>query len=224
MSLIIADDRSQPISQHSIVLDLDETLVHTQETDVKSISKMLMDPNYMALRHRIYILDLNDIGQRRGTGTAVRMWGVTRPHVEEFLAFCFAYFKRVIVWSAGMKEYVDEVVRFLFRDLPMPDVVYARDKCTNIDGLLEKPLQKMIDSEPQLTITLTSTFALDDRKSTFERFNPFNGILIPRYEPGIDAKSMLEDETALVNLQEWLEKPEVIEASDVRSLNKSRIF
>lgn len=218
------DERTKPISQHSIVLDIDETLVHTQETDVKSIGKMMLDPSYMALRQRIYVLDLSDIGHRRGTGTNIRMWGVTRPHVEEFLAFCFTYFKRVIVWSAGMREYVDELVRFLFRDLPAPDIVYAREQCANIDGLLEKPLQKMIDDEPQLTITLSSTLALDDRKSTFDRANPLNGVLIPRYEPGVDTKSMLEDDVALVNLQEWLMKPEVIEAMDVRSLNKSRIF
>ena len=77
------------LTDKAIILDLDETCIHTAEDD-KSMNKSICDnPN---LDGDVYTLTL-DAGK-------LKMWGTKRPHLDEFLLFCFSYFKHVCVWSA----------------------------------------------------------------------------------------------------------------------------
>ena len=65
---------------------------------------------------------------------------------------------------------------------------------------------------------------IDDRLYNFE-LNPDNGILIPPYEPKKSKASLIDDsDPTLKNLQKWFERSEVIEAEDIRTLDKSSIF
>jgi curved DNA-binding protein CbpA len=51
--------------------------------------KILSDPKLLSLRQRTYIITLDDL-EKPGIGTKLDCWGVTRPHIDEFLMFCFS--------------------------------------------------------------------------------------------------------------------------------------
>jgi hypothetical protein len=208
-----------------IVLDLDQTLVATQESKAP-LPKILSDPHLLSLRNRMYYFIIEDF-EKPGIGTQYEYWGVIRPNSLKFLSFCLSYFRIVAIWSAGKRYYVESIGDYLFQDLDNPDVIFTYDDVTKKkNGGVEKPLVKMIKSSPYLSqhMSLQNTFVLDDVEETFAK-NKQNGILIPPYEPIEDnIKSLQQDDTALTELQNWLLKPEVMNASDVRVLDKSNIF
>lgn len=206
-------------SNKTIVLDLDETLVHSCEE--------MADIRYLNFKdgqvsERFYQMQLQNQYQ-------TPMWGVTRPHTKEFLNFCFDYFDSVIVWSAGLPAYVDSIVKYLFQDIGDPDLVYARDRCVQTPNAknLCKPLEILIQDRPDLfpTDDLSSIFIVDDRTYTFESCNPHNAIHIPSFspDPKRDVK-MGADDTALVQIMDWLMTSKVRNSRDVRTLNKDTIF
>lgn len=209
-----------------IVLDLDQTLVATQDDEhtLKTLG-IMSNPKLMELRNRTYYLSIEDL-QKPGVGSKYNFWGIIRPHTYEFLTFCFSYFKIVAVWSAGKRKYVEAIVDYLFRDLPSPHVMFTQDDITTgPGGHVEKPLTKMIESNPVLRhyMSLANTFALDDNSMTFH-LNPGNGVLIPAYEPKDNVDAMSRDDHALLQFKYWLQQPEVMQAPDVNALDKSKIF
>lgn len=214
------------MTNHCIVLDLDLTLLSTQEsTESLATMKILSDPQLMELRKRIYYITIEDL-EKPGIGTRYDFWGVTRPHLNKFLMFCFSYFKIVAVWSAGKRPYVEAIVDHLFKDLPKPHVVFSYDDVIMTpQGHVEKPLLKMINYDLVLkrNMSLENTFALDDNSMTFYH-NIDNGILIPAYEPALNITAFMRDDPTLLQLQSWLLLPEVATAKDIRKLDKSRIF
>lgn len=214
------------ITDKCIVIDLDQTLIATQD-DISSLKnlKILSDPKLMNLRKRIYHLNIEDL-EKPGIGTRYDFWGITRPHVEEFLIFCFSYFKIVAIWSAGKRPYVEAIVDHLFKDLPSPHVIFTYDDIViGNNGHVSKPLTKMIESNQVLRryMSLQNTFALDDNSMTFHQ-NYGNGLLIPAYEPALNITSFQRDDHALLQLKYWLLQPEVVNARDITILDKSKIF
>lgn len=228
-----ADDiPSVSITDKCIVLDLDLTLVCTQDitdtlkslTDLKDL-KILTDPSLLSLRRRTYYSNMDDFNTP-GTGTEVSYWGITRPHLNEFLMFCFSYFRLVIVWSAGQRPYVEGIVDYIFKDIRPPHAVFTHDDVIEEHGqIIIKPLEKIFHANPLLQkyMTLENTLALDDNPTTF-RDNLDNGILIPAYEPSPSINSMSRDDPALLQFKAWLLQPEVVNSPDVRTLDKSTIF
>lgn len=218
----------KPLTNKCIVLDLDETLVHSNEnlSQLRDLN-IMNNPKLIDLRGRVYELSMDDVVYKKGQGIKTEMWGITRPHVKEFLIACFSYFKVVAVWSAGKKKYVEAIVDYLFKDIKRPHVIYSRDDCEKTtDNILTKPLEKMMKQEPGLAkyMTLENTFILDDRKSVFETPNPDNGIQIPAYIPDFNERSLRTDDIAFKQLMTWLLRPEVMHSLDVRDLDKSNIF
>jgi TFIIF-interacting CTD phosphatase-like protein len=208
-----------------IVLDLDETLIHTSER-ISQLEKLeiLTDPTHFHLRERIYILELDDVVDDPGTGNTCLLWGVKRPGLHEFLLFCFQHFSIVAVWSAGKPRYVDAICKEIFKDLCDPHIIFTWDHCESGEDYLEKPLKKMIEEFEDDRMGISNTIVIDDRESTFSIVNPKNGILIPAYDPVMNVKKISKDDKNLRRLQEWLEKPEFVQSKDVRQLNKSKIF
>jgi hypothetical protein len=210
------------LTDKCIVIDLDQTLIATQEN--LDISGILKDPKLLSLRQRIYDFSVENL-DKKGDGKEVKCWGVTRPHVQEFLIFCFSYFKIVAIWSAGKREYVEEIVKYLFKDLPYPNVVFTSDNTIwNDEHQVEKPLINMMQSEPVLQkyMNLQNTFMLDDNYTNFNP-NPGNGILIPAYEPS-SVSAMQKDDYALLQFKNWLLREEVSDSCDITELDKSKIF
>lgn len=225
------------LTNKCIVLDLDETLVHTNVNDVdmeqlKNLG-IMSDPNLLDLRRRTYQITMDDVVYKKGEGVKTTMWGIVRPHVKEFLISCFSYFKVVIVWSAGKRKYVDAIVDFLFKDIKRPHVVYSYDQCERTsNNLIVKPFAKMIENEPGLSkyMSLDNSFMIDDRETVYSGYggdygdNPDNGIQIPAYKPAFNIHSLRSNDIALKQLMTWFLKPEVMNSDNVRELDKSDVF
>jgi TFIIF-interacting CTD phosphatase-like protein len=219
------------LTNKCIVLDLDETLVHSNENmaQLKEL-EIMSDPNLIDLRRRTYQITLDDVVYKKGEGVKTTIWGILRPHVREFLVWCFAYFKVVIVWSAGKRKYVDAIVDFLFKDIRRPHVVYSYDQCERTsNNLLVKPLTKMIQNVPGLSkyMSLENSFIIDDRNTVYAGYigdNPDNGIQIPSYSPAFNIHSLRSDDIALKQLMTWMLRPDVMNSTDVRELDKSEVF
>jgi TFIIF-interacting CTD phosphatase-like protein len=213
-----------------IVLDLDETLVHSHpESHIELLRelKIYSKAEYIDLRERIYKITMDDVVDKKGTGVKTEMWGILRPHVKEFLEFCFKYFKIVIVWSAGMKNYVNVIVDFLFKDIKRPLIIWDRNEIEKLpDGTLIKPLNKLINTVPGLNkyMSLENTFIVDDRITVFAEPNPHNGIEIIPYKPEFNLEGIREEDTTLLKLIQWFSRPEVMNSRDVRELDKTKIF
>jgi len=188
-------------SKFNIVLDIDETLLTSQEET----------PPYTKRTHKIKINDN-------------MIYIILRPHYKEFLEFCYDYFQRVIIWSAGEDIYVKKVVKILFNDLPYPDLVLTHKDCKiyYINGEeidYSKPLYKLTKIYDK--VDLSNTIIVDDRLKNFLYCNPFNGILIPYYKP----KTYRDNEDdMLLRLIRWFRLPEVVEIEDVRYLDFSTVF
>lgn len=216
------------LTDKCIVLDLDETLVHSNEnlSELKELG-IMTNPELMDLRNRVYEMNMDDVVYKKGQGVKTEMWGITRPHVKEFLIACFSYFKVVAVWSAGKKKYVDTIVNFLFRDIKRPHVVWSRDRCDKTStNLLTKPLEKMIKGVPGLSryMSLENTFIIDDRKTVFSGPNPDNGIQIPAYIPPFNVRGLRTDDIRLKQLMRWFLRSDVMNSTDIRDLDKSNVF
>lgn len=218
----VDDIPSRSITNKSIVLDLDQTLIATQDSMDSLINLgILSNPNLMPLRNRIYHITLEDL-ERRGEGSKYDYWGITRPHISEFLIFCFSYFRTVGIWTAGQTPYARHISDHIFYDIKPPHIMFTHDDIErDSDYNVIKPLTKMFKIEPNMNIE--STFVLDDNITTFSA-NPDNGILIPAYEPSLNVNAMARDDPSLLQLIYWFLQPDVIRASDVRQLDKSRIF
>jgi hypothetical protein len=234
---VIADDiPATSITDKCIVIDLDQTLIATQD-NIASLKELgiLSNPELISLRNRVYHITLEDL-EKPGIGTKYEFWGVTRPHVEEFLIFCFSYFKIVAVWSAGKRPYVEAIVDHLFRDIRKPHIIFTLDDIqVSQSGHVEKPLIKMIESHPVLRrhMSLQNTYALDDNPMTFAH-NRDNALLIPAYLPPKPGKEkeqippnineLARDDPSLLQLKYWFLQPEVVNARDITMLDKTSIF
>jgi TFIIF-interacting CTD phosphatase-like protein len=210
-----------------IVLDLDETLVHTMD-NYESLIKLniLCDPSCYDIKKRTILLRTVDCVYKKGTGVIENMWSVKRPYLDVFLKFCFEYFDYVIVWSAGVRRYVRAIVENIFKDIGTPHIVYSREKCDSNENVSNyKPLNKLMEENRDYlkNMSLENTFVIDDRSSTFIK-NVENGILIPEYCPEANTDEIRKQDTALLELMKWFLKDEVKNCNDVRTLNKSSIF
>ena len=215
----------QPLSKYSVVLDLDETLVHSYADDTINQLNSLgiySNPNFMSLRQRTYFLNSN----QPLIGEYTYIWGIKRPYTEYFLNFCFSYFQSVIIWSAGSPVYVPHIVDMLFIDLPAPHKVYTIEQCEDTRyGDYHKPLRKLINQERHLNLSLEHLLIIDDKWSNMLE-NTNNGIVIPPYSPipNINQLAETENDTALQDIAIWLMRNEVLNAHDIREVDKSNIF
>ncbi len=215
----------KPLTNQNIVLDMDEMAVHTFHIGLtdKTREKIFTDPKNLDIRSRFYnyhIWDWSD-PTKKGQGMKSEIWGVTRPHLNKFLVWCFTYFKRVIVWSAGRKEYVYGLVDILFRDIAMPHMILTFNDCSNKSQCYSKPLKVIFDEVPE--VTAKNTLIADDRDHNFIP-NPDNGILVPAYSPKPNFSDVRTDDPALLQLMKWYQTKEVINSTDVRTLDKTKIF
>lgn len=180
--------------------------------------------SFMSLRGRYYEFTLHDMNEKRGSGKRSTYWGMKRPHLNIFLSFCFSYFKVVAVWSAGQPAYVEAVVENIFEGIGTPAIVYTFNNVIQTSNGYHKPLSKMIEKDgASLGMSLSNTFFLDDRYDNFPTCQD-NAIVIPRYSPSPRVESLFNDDIALLQFRQWLLKSEVVNARDVRKLDKSSIF
>ena len=84
----------------------------------------------------------------------------------------------------------------------------------------EKPLERLFRRKPEMNEK--NTFLLDDNKKYFERVNLAAAIHIVPYHPKMTKEGLLEDDDRLLQVMDWLMRPEVFYANDIRPLDKSR--
>lgn len=215
--------QDNPISKHSIVLDLDETLVHSfsEEDSLQYLRdlKIYSTPDLLDVRSRMYVLSTPN----PTIGDYIYIWGIKRPFLYEFIKFCFSYFAVVAVWSAGQTQYVHSVINNIFAHTRSPHIVYSMNECEFEGFNYFKPLNKMIENEKNYNLSLQHTFFLDDREHNFIK-NPHNGIIIPPYSPKLSIESIRQPDYILPQLQKWFMSPHVLGCTDIRDLDKSEIF
>jgi hypothetical protein len=224
---------SKSLTNFFLVLDLDETLVHTFEPDeidqkIEIMSKW-NEQEKLELRSRLYEFEILDANTTKEDSRTI-FWGITRPSLKFFLLFCSIYFKGVLIWSAGVSKYVERIVDIIFKDIFPPRAIYDRRNTIQIDDEYRttyKPLRNMFEDEYLKSLGMNSenTFVIDDRKDTFSQ-NPENGIRIKRYEPKLTYSELVTDDPALKQLMFWFLRKDVMRTKNVADLNlpKKRIF
>ncbi len=209
-----------------LVLDLDECLIRShpnKDGNEKSIA--MMDPTSVSDRRKFFKATVPTQTK------TVTFWGVKRPFLDEFLFFAARYFSVIIVWSAGDKDYVHELVNVIFKDHKRPDEVLTRDDVIympvikkGIDisaGDYHKPLSVIQSKYPGL-IDLKHTLFIDDKIDNF-RSNIGNGIAIPKFEPK-PSRSFIKADKFFLHFINWLMTDEVKCSQDVRILDKEKII
>lgn len=159
-----------------LVLDLDETLIHSCYVQEESRPERSPD----------HYLDLGDI----------LTW--ERPGLRAFMDWCLDSFAGVGIWTVGTRSYAAELVP-LICDAERLAFMYGRNRCTrkrNLDTWTEywiKDIRKL----RKLGFPRTKILCVDDSPSNFER-SFGNYIYMPPFtgDPGDDL---------LPKLQEYLE-------------------
>lgn len=212
------------LSKLNIVLDLDETLIHTFD---KPITNELTTPEMNNLRNRLFEFKVVEPANRPDEEANYIMNGIKRPGLNFFLIFCLCYFKNVIIWSAAEPRYVRKIVDIIFRDMYPPLAVYTRDSILiSPEGMTIKPLTRIYDDEKieDEDVNERNTIVIDDKMETFIQ-NMDNGIQIPPYDPSPVYSELVRDDLSLFQLTIWLYNLlECGEISDIRDINKSRVF
>lgn len=184
------------MSKYNIILDIDETLIHTYEnpsdTEINTFNKLKDNIEY---KNRLYEIIINSDYKD------YKYYGIKRPHLDEFINFCFDNFNIVAIWSAGKEQYVKKMIDVIF-PIKKPHIVFSYDNLpTNSTEITyNKPIIKMIDDiKLHNYMSLSDTYIVDDRKENFLP-NPDNGILIPAYIPSLTKKDIKKDDTSLLDI------------------------
>lgn len=179
----------------TIILDLDETLVHRSDNtdDLDRLNIWNQNP---LIRARTFSIEWTD---------GNKCWMIKRPYLTEFLAECFNRFDQVIVWSAGGKSYVDAVVTHIFSGLPTPHYVFCNQHCVNYEleyRYLHKPILHL--KNYNVDVDINNTVIIDDREANFID-NVRNGARIREYKPPpCVARIQNDDDECLLELIRWM--------------------
>jgi TFIIF-interacting CTD phosphatase-like protein len=221
----------KPLTDRTLILDLDETLVRTFD-NCSFVAKLGVYQNLEMIR----FLHMNEhIAYTISNDDNTYNWGLLRPHLHEFLTFIHNYFSHIIVWSAGCFKYVAQICQIIFEqnDFPVPTTIWCRDNCAGSkDGrFYTKPIQSLITymNNDGYQLKPTHTLILDDKPYSFEE-NEQNGVQVPPWIPGGEAENLTiniikdRSEDSLIQFCKWLYSPEVMNCQDVRELKKNKIF
>lgn len=198
-----------------IVLDLDETLIHSFFTSPLPASEGLQYKLDPSIGGRLYRLDI-----KFDDGTYGSYWALKRPHLDTFLRYIFDNFGIVVVWTAGVKEYAHAVCEWLFAN-QYPDAVYDRSFCVKLDNdKYTKPLLKL-STQPELRgkVRLDNTIIIDDNPNSIA-MNVENAINIPAFKPNPNIVDIMDErDDCLLKIIQWFET--MRDDTDVRKLDKS---
>lgn len=184
----------------NVVLDIDQTLLMSNEWWKDDFGKKLLDLGLFkngnekdqAIARRIY---------RRG-----EHWTTLRPYLREFINFCFQYFARRIVFSAGTREYVHSMCELIFYGSQKPDRIFSREDM-DVDSRGKTVYQKCIASIARMnepSVRFDNTLFIDDNPD-YLVCNPKNCIYIPPFAVTPSREGLGQDDTTLLQIMQWLE-------------------
>ena len=182
-------------TQYNIILDIDETLIHTKlSIDISKDERISNDP---VLSNRVYKTYFTTT-----FGSVLFCSGTKRPYMKEFIAYCFNKFDKVIIWSAGCYGYVHKMVDIIFRDTIRPHIIYTSNDLTiHEDGNFYKDVNKLFNEFDDLN--MDNCFFIDDRKANVETCSDI-GVVIPEYHPKLHNEYY--DDNKLVLLMDWFDE------------------
>uniref|UniRef100_A0A6C0JUU0 FCP1 homology domain-containing protein n=1 Tax=viral metagenome TaxID=1070528 RepID=A0A6C0JUU0_9ZZZZ len=157
-----------------LVVDIDETLVHTFGDD--SISDQDVRGLCQKIRDRLY---KQVVQPEKLSSQPIIIYGLIRQGAHDFIKWGQQTFDYFVVWSAGTRDYVEKMVQVLFSRGKAPDLILTRDD-------LEGPIS---DYRKQLSVVkdilglknLEQLVIIDDNKVATS-CNEYNRILIPPFE------------------------------------------
>lgn len=144
---------NRPKYNKLLILDIDETLIHSSEKQLDRIPDFKLDEYF------VYI----------------------RPGLEEFILSCSKLFN-LAIWTASSSEYAREVIKNIFPDDLQLEFVFTGERCLlkrNLDlDVIEifKPLKKV----KRKGYSLNHVLIVDNIAKTF-KYNYGNGILVKEY-------------------------------------------
>ena len=204
-----------------IVLDLDETLIHSFE-DKFSVFEDLRLRGIEHLETRVYMIDFILGGER------LKRWGVVRPDVDHFIDYCFERFDKVIVWSAASYPYVHHICDVVFQNRK-PHAILTQDDCQNVGGYItNKPLDVLYNRFDE--INETNTYIVDDNDSV-TKLNDRNAIQVPGYTVNVretdreeeTIRKIIDDsDKALSDLVRWFDR-DTSRHSNVQNIPKPKM-
>lgn len=188
-----------------LVLDLDETLVHTSDAGIAEMkrTKDILQDNRQFDRYYEFKLE------------GRTFWGIKRPYYTSFLRWSRSQFDIIAIWTAGEADYAAEIVNVLFKE-DRPDIVWSRNNCVYANGIYYKPMDTFFNAFPE--IDRDNTVIIDDRADIAE-FNEDILIEIPKYKP---VKPLLFD-NALISTLAYL-RDSFSSGQKLRFIDKSVIF
>lgn len=157
-----------------LVLDLDNTLIYHDPTAGRPTSPMR--PGSPVRRTDHFTIDT----------TYGKMSIVMRPGLNAFLKTVRQIFDKIVVWSAGTREYVDAIVAYIFGQAGYkPDLVWARENCDELvpDKLYTKPLINLVTAG--IISKIAEAVIIDDMKTSVSN-NIDNAVIIPQFEGKYD--------------------------------------
>lgn len=177
------------------VLDLDSTLIHTFGS-FQTWQYVEKEPSER-IRKRLF--DIKTCGEF--------MWGTKRPYTSEFLQSCFETFDIVGVWSAGMKDYVHEIVAEIFTGagIRCPDFIWSRKDCEDYFNeqtcsiVKQKPLSKLYSHFPELDNKRTLIF--DDYTDVCWQDTMYH-VHVPAWRGNFD--TLTKADIHLKSLSKWI--------------------
>ena len=107
-------------NKKTLILDLDETLVHSSFTPFQK-NDIILEVDFDGVIYNIYVL--------------------IRPYAEEFLKNVSKYFE-VVVFTASISKYASPLLDILDKDKSIKHRLF-RDNCTFVDGIFRKELKKL---------------------------------------------------------------------------------
>lgn len=158
-----------------LILDLDETLIHSSETKLA-----IRPPDFATTSYYVY----------------------KRPHLEAFLTFCKENFK-VAVWTSSSEGYADVIVKNIFPENYPLEFVWARRRCTRYfcPERYEFEHLKNLWKIKRKGFLLEQTIMLDDTPLKLK--NSYgNLVCIPEYLGEIEDKSLKYLMSYLLDLKE----------------------
>ena len=137
-------------NKKTLILDLDETLVHSSFSPVASYDVKL----HITYKKKIFPIYVN-----------------IRPHVESFLLKMSSLF-HIYIFTASIAEYADKVIDCIDTQHVIEKRFY-REHCTYHKGIYVKDIRKYIDS----SVDINDVVIVDNNPVSF-LFNPSNGVAI----------------------------------------------
>tara|TARA_Y100000816_G_C25849089_1_gene443575 strand:- start:55 stop:609 length:555 start_codon:yes stop_codon:yes gene_type:complete len=131
----------------NIVLDLDETLVHTNR---KYIKKANLDKNQVSTKISGFTYVINK-----------------RPHLRKFIEYVFKNFKTVSIWTAADKVYALHILNIIFTpdEINRLKFVYTRGKCSKCKDSYVKNMNHVFNDFKGFT--KENTLLIDDNPDHF---------------------------------------------------------